>query len=106
MPLIDPFKPVVLTHPGCSLTVEVLPLGLNVHRIVLQDPTTHKERDIIAGPEDPRDHHTYGRKFFGPVVGRYANRLPKGRSAFPGGGHIDLQEWREWGQLVCARASN
>lgn len=94
MTLIDPFAPTVLHHPRLPLSVHVLPYGLTIHRIVFTDPSTAETHDVITGPEDPKDHHTQGRCFFGPVVGRYANRLPKGENELPGGrGTVNLPEW-------------
>lgn len=85
MSFIDPFQPVVLAHPRLPLTAHIIPLGLNVTRLIFEIPNTGEKHDVIAGPEFPRDHWTKGRKFLGPLVGRYANRLPSGRCKFDGG---------------------
>jgi galactose mutarotase-like enzyme len=85
MSFIDPFKPVILSHPRLPLTAHVIPLGLNVTRLIFENPSTGETHDVIAGPEDPKDHWSQGRKFLGPLVGRYANRLPTGKCKFPGG---------------------
>lgn len=97
MATIEPFTPVILRHPRLPLSVNILPYGLTVHRILFADPTTGETHDLITGPEDPKDHQSQGRCFFGPVVGRYANRLPKGKSELPAGhdATIDLPEWGE-----------
>jgi len=70
------FKPVVLSLPSLtpSLSVEILPYGLTIHRIFVQvDGRTH---DVVIGPEAPEDHLT--QKYTNTIVGRYANRIPVG----------------------------
>lgn len=94
MSFIDPFQPVVLSHPRLPLTAHVLPLGLNITRLIFRNPSTGETHDVIASPEDPKDHWTKGRTFIGPLVGRYANRLPVGKSQFAGG-EIDIPEFCE-----------
>ena len=82
MPIVDPFKPVVLQDSSSKLQVHVLPWGLTIHRILLsssKDSTTH---DLIVGPESEEDHYETGRSFLGPVIGRYANRLPAGKTSY------------------------
>ena len=56
--------------------VEVCAYGLTIHRIEVQ--RERRTFDVLAGPEDAADHRTLGRRFYGQVVGRYANRLPAG----------------------------
>lgn len=93
----DAFTPVVLSSPSTpELQIHVLPFGLTIHRILVG-----KSQDLIAGPEDPRDHEKNGRCFFGPLVGRFANRLPSGPISLEayGGSTIDLPEWG--GEGVC-----
>ena len=73
-----------------GVVVQVLPYGLTVHAIrMYHDGEWH---DLLAGPENPADHARYGRRFFGQIVGRYANRLPAGPSE-AGGVRVDLAEW-------------
>ncbi|CAO1631997.1 unnamed protein product [Sympodiomycopsis kandeliae] len=93
----DPFKEVVLSSSSTpSLNVHVIPFGLTIHRILL-----NKSQDLIVGPEDPKDHERNGRCFFGPLVGRFANRLPCGPSSLSAfkGPDINLPEWG--GEGVC-----
>ncbi|PWN48306.1 galactose mutarotase-like protein, partial [Violaceomyces palustris] len=78
----DPFQPVILSHPEApKLQAHILPYGLVVQKLVLvgRDEEVH---DLIVGPQDPRDHKLKGRNFFGPIIGRFANRLPAGKSTF------------------------
>lgn len=56
--------------------VEVCAYGLTIHRIEVQ--REGNAFDVLAGPEDAAEHRTLGRRFYGQVVGRYANRLPAG----------------------------
>ena len=91
---ISPFAPVVLSHPRLPITAHVIPFGLNVTRLVFQNPSSGETHDVIAGPEEPSDHWQQGRTFLGPLVGRYANRLPAGKCRFPGG-ELDLPEFCE-----------
>lgn len=90
---IDPFRPVVLRHPHAHLAASIIPLGLNVTRLVFRDPSANgKEHDVIVGPENEQDHWTKGRTFLGPMIGRYANRLPAGKLSFDGG-QLELDEF-------------
>lgn len=77
---INPFEEVVLHHPQTHLFAHVIPLGLNVTRLVFKE--SDKEHDLIIGPESSEDHWKLGRKFLGPIIGRYANRLPAGKHHF------------------------
>ena len=74
---VDPFKPIVLSAEGASLTTTVLPYGLTIHSISTEDG-----EDFIGGPEDPQDHKARGRAFLNPIIGRFANRLPAGKVEF------------------------
>lgn len=79
----------LVTRDG-RVAVTVLDYGLTIHKIEVQ---AHENvYDILAGPEDARVHSTHGRQFFGPVIGRYANRLPAG-SQHAGGVTLHLDEW-------------
>lgn len=89
--LVDPFKPIVLQHPQANVVAHVIPLGLNVTRLIYKEPSGD-DNDVIAGPEDEHDHWTKGRTFFGPMIGRYANRIPSGKLAFEGG-QLDVEEF-------------
>ncbi|KAL4401758.1 aldose 1-epimerase [Malassezia pachydermatis] len=74
-----------------KITVTVLPYGLTIHSIEVK--TKDVVHELLAGPEDAADHTTYPRQFYGPIVGRYANRLPAG----PRQVHDAHVAWREWG---------
>ncbi|PWO01300.1 hypothetical protein FA09DRAFT_324138 [Tilletiopsis washingtonensis] len=96
MSTISPFEPLVLTSPSSSLSFHLLPYGLIPHRLLLsKDGLIH---DLLAGPEDPADHHATGRCFFGPVIGRYANRLEAGTCKYVGG-QMHVPEWG--GENLC-----
>ena len=56
--------------------LEILPYGLTIHRIEVR--VGEHVHDIVAGPENADEHRTLGRRFYGPIIGRYANRLPAG----------------------------
>lgn len=83
---INPFEEIVLHHPESHLFAHVIPLGLNITRLLFKD--SDQEHDLIIGPESPEDHWKLGRKFLGPIIGRYANRLPAGKHQFDNGKHI------------------
>ncbi|GAA5863427.1 hypothetical protein JCM1840_007523 [Sporobolomyces johnsonii] len=47
--------------------------------------------DVLVGLEDSEEqHHSKARSFFGPLVGRYANRLPAGRIELNSGAILNL----------------
>lgn len=127
MVAVDPFSPTVLRHPSSTLELHILPYGLTTHRLLLHAETVvpHADEDagddaaatgsaapesvqgapprvalhdLLVGPEEPEDHWTYGRAFFGPVVGRYANRLPAGETKFDDKGKERSISWPEWGE--------
>jgi aldose 1-epimerase len=105
MSYIDPFKPVILSHPRLPITAHVIPFGLNVTRFIFQDPRTGETNDVITGPEDPRDHWEKGRTFMGPLVGRYANRLPTGKQHFEGG-EVEVPEFCEYDPNIAKYVSS
>jgi len=57
------------------VTVEVLPRGLTIHRLIIC--TDGRENDIVIGPEKPEDHVT--QKYTNTIIGRYSNRIPVGK---------------------------
>ncbi|KAN0065530.1 hypothetical protein ACQY0O_001367 [Thecaphora frezii] len=85
----DPFKPIPLSHERAALRASVIPFGLTIQTLTLDGGKT----DLIVGPEHPKDHFDKGRNFFGPVIGRFANRLPAGtvKAPFEGGDALTLQ---------------
>lgn len=78
----------LVTRDG-RVAVVVLSYGLTIQAIEVQ--AHGRVHDVLAGPEDPRVHKTH-RQFFGPVIGRYANRLPAGPSETPDVA-VHLEEW-------------
>lgn len=99
---INPFEPVILASKKGDIQVHIIPFGLTVHRLLVSSPSG-RQQDLIVGPENPSDHHAGGRNFFGPVVGRFANRLPAHKSSVSTaqGKQLDLN-LPEWGgEGVC-----
>lgn len=97
------FTPIILSLQSQShtLSLHILPFGLTLHRLLLINNSDQGQvSDLLIGPENPKDHEKYGRCFFGPLVGRFANRLPAGKSQYDQGdgskGSVDLLEWGEW----------
>lgn len=75
-----PFSPDELSAGPLSLSL--LPYGLTFHSLHLTLPGS-TPRDLLIGHADPSDHHfskAGGRGFRNQTVGRYANRLPSGRT--------------------------
>ncbi|WFD19880.1 aldose 1-epimerase [Malassezia caprae] len=71
------------------VAVTVLGYGLTIQAIEVQ--AHDRVHDVLAGPEDLRVH-SRNRQFFGPVIGRYANRLPAGRTDTADVA-VQLEEW-------------
>ena len=104
MPTAPGFDPVILSAGRLRLTL--LPYGLTLHALeVLPHPASAcasacasatgptAVRDLLVGPATPAEHHhshPSGRKFLNQTVGRYANRLPAGRSVLPSGAVLEL----------------
>ncbi|GAA5837443.1 hypothetical protein JCM3766R1_000445 [Sporobolomyces carnicolor] len=59
--------------------------GLTFHSLVVTGSTT---RDVLVGFEDQESYRE--RLFFGSTVGRYANRLPAGKTVLKTGAEISL----------------
>lgn len=89
---VDAVREVVLSTRDGALSVSIVPFGLTIHRMLLRKQG--QLHDLLAGPERAADHRDGGRHFFGPVVGRYANRLPAGRHA----SDEFTAEPEEWGE--------
>ncbi|KAJ3565951.1 hypothetical protein NP233_g7314 [Leucocoprinus birnbaumii] len=68
--------PIRLKLPGekPTLTAEILPRGLTIHRLIVH--TGEYDNDIVIGPEKPEDH--LNQKYMNSIIGRYANRIPAG----------------------------
>ncbi|KAJ2917534.1 hypothetical protein MD484_g2872, partial [Candolleomyces efflorescens] len=66
------FEPVQISSG--SLTLEVLPYGVTIHRFLVK--TGEQTHDLVLGPESPDGHKT--QKYTNSIVGRYANRIPVG----------------------------
>lgn len=64
--------------------------GLRLVHILATD-AKGKPVDIIVGPETPDDFFTNNNPYYGAVIGRYANRIDKGKFQLDG----------EWHQLEC-----
>lgn len=96
---VDPFTPIVLSAEGAALTISVLPYGLTVHSL-----STQLNEDFIAGPQEPIDHQKGGRAFLNPIIGRFANRLPAGKSEYKSANgsqyQVDLPEFSGAGVVL------
>lgn len=68
--------PIRLKLPGDHplLTVEVLPRGLAIHRLIVK--ADGRNNDIVIGPEKAEDHLT--QKYTNTIIGQYANCIPTG----------------------------
>lgn len=83
---------VVLRGASGRLEVHLLRYGMTVHAIRVRHGDA--EYDVLAGPADPATHRTH-RAFYGPLIGRYANRLPAGPLRTDEVA-IDAQPWGMW----------
>jgi len=75
------FTPVTLTNG--SLTLEILPHGLTLHRLLVKSDKQNATHDVLIGPETPQDH--LSQKYTNTIVGRYSNRLPVGKHSIERG---------------------
>lgn len=84
--------PIVLDNG--RLRLSVLPYGLTLHALEVVPASGSAPgappRDLLIGPSNPADRARQ-RDFFSSTVGRYANRLPSGRSVLPSGAVIELE---------------
>ncbi|POW20400.1 hypothetical protein PSHT_03562 [Puccinia striiformis] len=64
---------------GRKLTLELTRTGLTMHKLLVES-SEFPTRDVLCGPESSSSFKTEGRKFMNQIVGRYANRLPAGKS--------------------------
>jgi aldose 1-epimerase len=82
----DSFKPYTICAPGINATF----IGYGARLTHLYVPDKHgAQRDVVVGYDDPNQYlkdtltnHTY----FGPIVGRYANRIRNGTFTLPSTG--------------------
>ncbi|GAA6059648.1 hypothetical protein JCM10212_004151 [Sporobolomyces blumeae] len=81
-----------MNHDHETLETSTLSLRLNPRGIVFDSllvrPDASNSRDVLVGFENSEDLRQ--RTFFGPVVGRYANRLPAGKTQLCTGATISL----------------
>jgi len=75
--------------------VTVTNFGLRLVHLVTPD-ANGEPVDIIVGPETPGDFFSSNNPYYGAVIGRYANRIDKGRFQLNG----------EWYQLNCNNGPN
>ncbi|KAL4897307.1 galactose mutarotase-like domain-containing protein [Aspergillus ambiguus] len=80
----DPFK--VYTISADNITAKLIPYGARLTSLLVPDRNGDVQ-DIVAGYDDPKqyltDTETY-HTYFGPVVGRYANRIKNGTFSVDG----------------------
>ncbi|TFK43402.1 galactose mutarotase-like domain-containing protein [Crucibulum laeve] len=80
----NPFEVVKLVAPDGSIRADFIAIGATATNIWVQDKTG-QFRDILLGYDD----HTFyqsdklGHPYFGPIVGRYANRIRNGTFTIP-----------------------
>lgn len=90
MSTLEGFTPVILSSG--RLRLSILPFGLTLHALELTPSSASGSitvLDLLIGPESA-EHYKSNRSFFNTTVGRYANRLPSGKSTLPSGAVIDL----------------
>ena len=83
-----------LINPGGSV-LEVIDYGARVVRIIVPDRNGDLE-DVVPGYEDISDFESGSQRFFGALIGRYANRIAGGKFK------IDNVEY----QLTCNNTPN
>ncbi|KAF9893137.1 hypothetical protein FE257_012548 [Aspergillus nanangensis] len=83
-PTDDPFK--VYTISAKGITAKLIPYGARLTSLLVPD-RDGKVQDVVVGYDDPKQYvkdtetvHSY----FGPVVGRYANRIANGTFTIDG----------------------
>jgi aldose 1-epimerase len=81
-----PFTQYTITAPGINATF--IPYGARLTHLLVPD-NTGTLRDVVLGYDNPKQYltdtltnHTY----FGPIVGRYANRIRNGTFTLPSTG--------------------
>ena len=75
-------KQYTLTNPG-GMVVKILNYGGYVTNIIVPDKAGVKE-DVVLGFESLEGYRQQGNPFMGCIVGRYANRIAKGRFTLDG----------------------
>lgn len=81
MPAGDPVEEIVLDS-GSGISATVLSYGATLHRLLVPDRDGEID-DVLVG-FDHWQCHVRSRAFFGPVVGRFANRIAGARFALDG----------------------
>ncbi len=94
---LDPFQPIILRHASVPTSVSILPYGLTIQSIQTRtgENGQAEEHDVISSFEDPRNHAAPNRNFYGPIIGRYANRLPVGALQYDGNKACATEEFSE-----------
>jgi len=72
---------VTLTN-GAGLSAKIMTLGATLQSLVVPDKTGHKD-DVVLGYDTAQEYLTRP-NFFGASVGRYANRIAKGKFTLDG----------------------
>jgi aldose 1-epimerase len=85
--LLDGSEVVIYTLKNEKMEVQVLNYGGYVHSIMVPD-RTGKVADVVLGFDDPAGYyaanHAKGNPFFGPIIGRYANRIAHAKFTLDG----------------------
>ena len=85
MPAEDPFRPQRLTLETSGLRVAILTLGGVIEWLEVPDRDGHFG-NVALGLRSPADYAAPG-PYFGAIIGRYANRIAKGRFTLNGREH-------------------
>ncbi|KAJ7639003.1 galactose mutarotase-like domain-containing protein [Roridomyces roridus] len=80
-PPADPLVPLEINAPDGSAKAHIMPFGATTTNFWVKDKNG-KFRDIIIGYDNKTLYETQG-GYFGPVVGRYANRIRNGTFTIP-----------------------
>jgi aldose 1-epimerase len=85
--LPDGSEVVIYTLKNEKIEVRVLNYGGYVHSIMVSD-RNGKVADVVLGFDDPAGYyaanHAKGNPFFGPIIGRYANRIAHAKFTLDG----------------------
>lgn len=74
----DPMRVITLTAPDNSIVANFLSYGATLTNFWVRD-NKGKYRDIVLGYDNKTNYETDpSHPYFGPIVGRYANRIKNG----------------------------
>ncbi|KAH7103343.1 galactose mutarotase-like protein [Auriculariales sp. MPI-PUGE-AT-0066] len=82
----SPFDSITISAPDGSVKASFIPYGATLTNFWARDKYG-RLRDVAVGYDDKSlyaGNATFGRQYFGPIVGRYANRIKNGTFAIDG----------------------